>query len=41
MLDIFQGKGAEFFYKDLKLEDENKRWLKKHYLTSIKNASFS
>ncbi len=31
MLDIFQGKGAEFFYEDLKLEDENKRWLKKNY----------
>ncbi len=31
MLDIFQGKGTEFFYEDLKLEDENKRWLKKQF----------
>ena len=31
MLDIFQGKGTEFFYEDLNLNDENKRWLKKHY----------
>lgn len=31
MLDIFQGKGAEFFYEDLNLENENQRWLKKYY----------
>lgn len=29
MLGIFQGKGTEFFYEDLKSDDENKRWLKK------------
>lgn len=28
MLAIFQGKSTEFFYEDLKLEDENKRWTK-------------
>ena len=28
MLDIFMGNGTEFFYEDLKVEDENERWRK-------------
>ena len=31
MLDIYDGKNTEFFYKDLALEDEEKRWQKELY----------
>lgn len=31
MLEIFQGRGTEFFYEDLKEKEEEKRWMKKHF----------
>ena len=30
-IDVFQGNGAEFFYEDLRIEDEKSRWAKRQY----------